>query len=719
MRTSVLTVTFLALVGAVAIGQTPQRLPSGTSPPPPAQQGQAPAAPQRQSRTVPDAQMPPVTFRAEVNYVEVDAVVRDASGRFVPDLTKEDFQVFEDGKPQAVTAFSLVRIPIERDDRPLFMTRQVEPDVYSNVGRPEGRLYVIVLDDLHTDFRRSTRVRQAARRFIERNLGANDLAAVLLVSGRTSQDFTNNRRLLVEAVDQFMGRKLRSPTLEKMDEYTRTRLLRQAGDPLKDPTEFERAYNARSLLSTVKNLADWLSGIHGRRKAVVLVSEGIDYDIYDFMNNADASTILDSTRDVIASATRGNVQLYTIDPRGLATMGDEQMEMQAPITDDAEASKLGVSSLFGELRLAQDSLRVLAEETGGFAAVNSNEFESAFSRMVEENSTYYVLGYHPSNDKRDGRYRRIEVRVARPGLEVRARKGYVAPKGRPPPRGVVPARARPAAPPRRALESPIQVTGLGMAATAAPFRGPGNAAAVALIVQLDPGTFAFKEKDGKLANTLEVSYVVVDQTGKVKAGNRETVTMGLKPETFKRFMQAGLRVQSRFEAPPGRYQVRVAATESGGSVGTVLVELLVPDFTAEPLTMSGLIVSSAYARAVPTTGDVAEIKDVLPGPPTTARNFAHADELAVLTEIYDNRGDQPHSVDIVASLLDQSGRTAFSLSERRSSRELGGRRGGYGYTARIPLKDLAPGQYVLRIDARSSLKDGGSASRETLIRILP
>lgn len=703
-----------ALAGAALMVQTPE---ARQEPPPALRPSQA--APPSQTAVAPDAQMPPITFRAEVNYVEVDAVVRDANGNFVRDLRQEDFQVLEDGRPQQVTAFSFVNIPVEREDRPLFLGRQVEPDVFSNSGRPDGRLYVIVLDDVHTDFRRTVRVRRAAKQFIERNLGSNDLAAVVLLSGRTSQDFTSNRRLLTEATDQFLGRKIRSATLEKIEQYQLMRELRQTGDPIRDPAEFERAYHARSLLSTLKNLADWLSGIHGRRKAVVLLSEGIDYNIYDFMNNADASTILESTRDVIAAATRANVQLYTIDPRGVATMGDEMMELQAIFSDDPAVTDLGLPSLYGELRLSQDSLRVLAEETGGFATLNANDFERAFPRIVEENSTYYVLGYNPSNSKRDGRYRRIDVRVNRPGVEVRARKGYVAPRGKAPASRVVEVKAGTSAKARQALESPIQVSALRMAATASPFRGPGETAAVSLVVQLDLRNFAFTEKDGKLANTLEVSYVVVDPKGKVRTGNRETVTMGLKPETFKRAMELGFRVQSRFEVPPGRYQLRLAATETGGQTGSVILDLSVPDFTAEPLSMSGLVVSSAFGGAVPTVGEVPEIKDVLPGPPTTARYFARQDELAVLAEVYDNRASQPHSVDIVTSLLDETGRVAYSQAEQRKSSELGGGRGGYGYLGRIPLKDLAPGQYVLRVEARSTLKEGGTASRETLIRILP
>ena len=167
----------------------------------------------------PDSQMPPITFRAEINYVEVDAVVVDRQGNFVRNLRKEDFQIVEDGKPQTVTAFAYVDIPVVRAEQPLFAAQPVEPDVQSNTDSGGGRLYVLILDDLHTHPLRSMRVRREAKEFIDRNLGANDLAAVVHTSGRedAAQDFTNNKRRLDEAIDKFMGRKLRSATLEKVE----------------------------------------------------------------------------------------------------------------------------------------------------------------------------------------------------------------------------------------------------------------------------------------------------------------------------------------------------------------------------------------------------------------------------------------------------------------------------------------------------------------------
>src|SRR5687768_17259399 len=115
-------------------------------------------------------QPPPPTFRVEVNYVEVDALVTDASGNPVANLTADDFEVLEDGKPQKITAFSLVNIPIERADRPLFSETAIEADVQSNT-EANGRVYLLVLDDLHIHPTRTPRVRAAARRFIERHFG--------------------------------------------------------------------------------------------------------------------------------------------------------------------------------------------------------------------------------------------------------------------------------------------------------------------------------------------------------------------------------------------------------------------------------------------------------------------------------------------------------------------------------------------------------------------
>ena len=155
------------------------------------------------------AARPQATFRSDINYVEVDVIVSDAQGRHVSGLTAADFELTDAGKPQAVDAAHEINVPIEYADRPLLTSAAVIPsDVASNTATAEGRVYLLLLDDLHTTPVYSGLVQRRAREFVDKHLASNDLAAVLYASGRrdVSQDFTSNRQLLHAAIDGFVGR---------------------------------------------------------------------------------------------------------------------------------------------------------------------------------------------------------------------------------------------------------------------------------------------------------------------------------------------------------------------------------------------------------------------------------------------------------------------------------------------------------------------------------
>jgi VWFA-related protein len=676
---------------------------------------QQPAAqPQTPPPTQPE--LPPVTFRIEINYVEIDAIVTDEQGNPVPNLTASDFDVFEDGKPQKISTFALVNIPVERAERPLFAATAIEPDVQTNAKGFDGRVYMIVLDDLHVLPMRSPRVKAAARRFVERNLGANDIAAVVYTSGRgdASQEFTSNPRLLLASIDKFMGRKLRSSTVERLDEYNRTQGMRQPGDRVGDPTDMERGYQARTALDTVKGLAEYMNGIRGRRKAMLLISEGIDYDINDVINNREATTILDSTREAIGAATRSNVSIYAVDPRGLTSLGDETIEVGSFPNDPTVG--IDERSLQDELRRSQDSLRTLADETGGFAAVNSNDFSTAFDRLVRDNSLYYVLGYYPTNDKRDGRFRKIEVRMKRPGLRVRARRGYVAPRGK-----VQETKNTDnpvAASIRDAMNSPIAMRGITLSVFAAPFKGAAPNATVAIAVEIQAGDFKYTEQNGAFHDDVELSFSALDVQGKVHAGDRNTINMTWKPETLARVKTHGFRIISQIDLPPGRYQLRCAAAEAGGKAGSVLYDLEVPDFSKSPLTMSGIALTSASAGLTPTAKSKDPLGQMLPAAPTTAREFQRNDEVALFAEFYENQPNAaPHKIDLTTTVRSDDGRVILQTQEERSSTELQGGRGGYGYVSRIPLKDFASGLYVIHLEGRSRTENGAGIGRDIQIRV--
>jgi hypothetical protein len=182
----------------------------------------------------------------------------------------------------------------------------------------------------------------------------------------------------------------------------------------------------------------------------------------------------------------------------------------------------------------------------------------------------------------------------------------------------------------------------------------------------------------------------------------------------------GIRTQTRLALEPGRYQIRVAARETGaGRIGTVNYDLEVPDFSKGPISMSGIVLTAASAQQVMTAKVDQELTQVLPAPPTAAREFPVGDTLAVFAEVYDNAPKPTHIVDIKASVIADDGRVVFSTVEERSSDELQGKPGGYGFRAQIPLKDVKPGLHVLRVEARSRARNDTPLVREVMFNIRP
>ena len=559
---------------------------------------------------------------------------------------------------------------------------------------------------------------------MERYIGANDLVAVVSTGGRTKamQDFTSNRQLVLAAIDHMMGNATDSSTSAALKDYFNNRDVPGGGGDSTmnaDMNELERSYQARNTLSTLKSVSEYLAGMRGRRKAVVWFSEGINYDTSNPIKNRYASDILEESKDVVAAATRSNVSIYGVDPRGLTSGMEDGIEI-ASFADD---NSILPTNLQDELRISQDSLRYLSEQTGGFAVVNRNDYRDAYSRILQDSSSYYVLGYYPTNDKRDGRFRTIQVRLEQAGPHrSRAQRVCRAEgKGRRPPR---PRPTRTTSPELHdALQSPVAISGLSMAAFAAPFRGPAPNDAVAMAIEIDGSKLQFKQTpDGLFVNDLEISLFASENgSGKIKDGARDVINLKLRPQTHDLVSKGMFRIVRRIQIPPGKYQLRIGVREADtGRLGTVLYDLDAPDFSKGPLVMSGIAITSAGASRIPTASPdpkVNEFKDVLPAPPTATREFARNDELAIFSEIYDNIGPTAHRVGITTSVLADDGKTVFTTSDERRSEELQGASGGYGYTTKIPLSGLAPGRYVLRVEAKSMLGNSEPVKREVEFRV--
>ena len=392
-----------------------------------AQQAPAPAP---AKPTPAPAQAGTPQFRVAIDYVTTDAIVRNAQDQFVADLTKSDFEVYEDGVKQDITGLTLVH-----GGRVHNLAAPAPPMAQEGIilppSRPKndtaGRIFLIIVDDLHLDFRNTGRIRDLFKKISKTLVHEGDMFSIVSTGPSSlAIDPTYDRKILDEAIKKITGSGLKPSDII------------QGSESADGPSEVR--YRAHVAFSTAYDMLSQMEKINNRRKAVIWVSNGYDFNPvsesrlgedpvfggrfgqtreegrqqqgpFSGQQFADAD-LARELAEVTRTANRANATLYTIDPRGLVAGADLDEQL-----DPVE---------YGEyVRKSQDSLRVLAEETGGIAVVNQNNFDKALKRIDAETSDYYVLGYSSTNPDPLKRTRKIEVKlVNKPGVSVWSRTSY-------------------------------------------------------------------------------------------------------------------------------------------------------------------------------------------------------------------------------------------------------------------------------------------------------
>jgi VWFA-related protein len=384
-------------------------------------------APPAQPPATPPTQEPPrQVIRRQIDVVTTDVIVRDNRGQFVADLKKEEFEVYEDGVQQEVVSFVLTH-----GGRVYNQMLPAPPKPQAGIilppARPTndaaGRIFIIFVDDLHLDFRNTGRIRDLFKKVSTELIHEGDMFAVVS-SGPASIEIplTYDRRRLDEALKKVTGGGMRPQ--EILDQP----------DGAQGPPELR--YRAHTAMSTVYELLKNLEQVQNRRKALIYISNGYDFnpfadsrrkvmnerygslargddgsidnDINPFSmqgNRFAEADLVAELAELTRQANRANATLYTIDPRGL---------VGGPDLDE----KIDVVEWQNHVTSTQNSLRTLAELTGGIAVVNQNDFEKALKRIDAETSDYYMIGYYSNNPDPLKKRRQIEVKVTRPGMNV-------------------------------------------------------------------------------------------------------------------------------------------------------------------------------------------------------------------------------------------------------------------------------------------------------------
>ena len=525
-------------------------------------------------------------FRADVDLIELDVSVLDNNRRPIRGLTLQDFSVTENGRPQRVVAVSAVDLADHdpaRSARMRYVPRDVSAnDLSDQLG--DGRLVAIVFDDVNlpADDPDIVRMARETARHIVDQLGPSDMAAVVYAhnAGRT-QDFTDDREKLLDAIDRFQP-----ASLDWVGETPRgmgpsNADILQTWSPTLARSACMRGEPAVPTLDTV---ASRLATAPGRRKALMFISVGVPMS----MTGGDScgSQLADVMKGVFRTAQRANVNIYAIDPGGLNGYRD-YVRLRAAARG-AESTMPGRRRVPRNIRALQDFMRVMADNTGGLAVINTDAIEPSIDRIFNEDRVYYLLGYETTNGAPDGKFRQVTVRVNRPGASVRSRSGYWAPlEGE-----VVDRRTGGPSSENATLSGLTQGQSVALRVALAPVARAATAAApgnrlvdVAAILSVK-----FPPIRAGVADTLTVTRNVYDAEGRTGPFTRIVDTVQLQPGGGE---EARHDLLQRFALAPGRYQVRFHVQSALlRASGSVFADIDVPDFSRSPLALSGLAIAS-------------------------------------------------------------------------------------------------------------------------------
>lgn len=638
-------------------------------------------------------QNPPTpTFREGVELIQLDVSVLDMARRPVADLNAVDFTVFIDGKPRPVVAFKAVTLPPPAPPPTAPWTRDVDPDVATNI-HAAGRIVVIAIDDGSfyqvdaptpgsagdstpvVDLRAVQKARESARRVVD-ELGAEDLAAVVFTqNNHSTQGLTLDRQRLLAAIDHAAL----APGPHQIDPD--------------DPYLLKRGDCMCGLCSieALRALMDSLQGMPEQRKIVTYISAGVPifahvdvpYDLransYPLVVEACNTQRKKSMDDVFRRAALANVTIQSIDPKGLIT------------------NSVGPDNL-GSMRV--EFLRTMAETTGGRAIVNNNEMQEDVAAVLAESSTYYLLGVESPGVGKDGQHHAIQVRVNRPDVEVRTRKGYYD------------ATAQERALASRAptgldstVSRPVPQGSIPLVLGVVPVAGTDGRPALALVLNVTEPVSEIAPGTTRRESVEVMATAIAQDGGKGYGTDRKTLAIDWNASNNP---TGQYEVLSRLAVPPGRYEVRVAVKAGDGRMASVYASAEVPNFD-DDLTLSGLALSSAPALKA---GGAETLAGLMTLVPTARRAFYVDDRVTAFMRIY--QGDAVFApATVLLRITDTNNDIVLETTDHVDGARTA-RGSAADFQAVLPINTLATGEYLLTVDVVAGNKKAQRAMRFTV-----
>ncbi|MEW6210954.1 MAG: VWA domain-containing protein [Acidobacteriota bacterium] len=512
--------------------------------------------------------------RLKADLVQIDVIVTDRQKRPIVDLRKEDFVLLEDGAPQLISFFTLVRpFSSSPSDQP----NQVEASS-SDIQSEPGRFIFIILDQQHISPSNYPRIRDALSRFISEDISSEDQVAVVSTSGRMAvfNQVTRNKRILQVAINAFLGagggQNDAGFTLTAQDQ---SRL--QQGGSAASTDDLYREHVARNTYRSLEAIAKSVEEAPGR-KIAILISEDLPLLLSnDPFDTSGFDNFSYELQKVIGRSRRSGLVFYTVDPRGLtATIpGGNAAQYQGKSMlggggKSEDAGKQGDYLLGSRIGMTQ-----LAAATGGFAVFNTNDLRAGLNDVLDDNKSYYLLAYYPTDSAQDGKFRRIKVVVKnRPDLVVRTRSGYLAQDEK---SGKIKQELKQQRI-KNALAALMPLRHIKISILKASATKALEGRAANMVVQIDARSWPFRQESGLRLGSLEVIGFAYDLSNRLANGFSKTVNMKLRPDVYARVCKEGINFRESIRLKkPGVYNLRVLVINNEtGEMGTASEWVEVP-----------------------------------------------------------------------------------------------------------------------------------------------
>ena len=613
-----------------------------------------------------------------INTVRVDVIVTDRQGNPVTDLKLEDFDIQEDGKPQKAETFRLVKIDATTQPGYTQRTIRTRNDEETAAADENSRIFVFFLDDYHVRKETSMSVKRPVSEFVANQLAPSDLISVMYpLTPTDAVTLTRSHQGVINTIDRFVGRKYDYEPINDVERGYVYKLTPQAIEMIRRQVS----------LTALRGICTKLGSLREGRKSVILVSEGytsllppqlrsnlpgglagagdLTRDPFAAENNpledrARFSADVDMMRelqDVFDACNRNNTSIYALDPRGLST---GEFDVSTNISMQTSQQYLNSS---------MDSLRTLAENTDGRAIVNRNDLGTAMKQIIRDASAYYLVGY-TTQAPSDGKFHEIRVRVKRPGVQVRSRKGFWAYSSDDLKRAIAGPKPGPPAAITKALAAITPLTNRRYIRTwIGNDKGDDGRTRVTLLWEPLPPTPGVRRDEPRRVTVLATSP------------SGDIVYRGRVPTELAASGSGGL---VRFNAPPGKLDVRL--TIEGDGTGTLDVEdrdLMVPDFSAPEIALT-----TPQIWVARTAREFAALTSATPPAPVAHREFRRTERLLIRFEAF---GPGTGAPTVTAQLLNQQGTKMSDVTVTAAADQ--------PLSIDLSLANLAAGQYLLEITA--------------------